>query len=588
MSAVVEQIEDAINENPFPSESERPAYVVLDNWEERNSRKYKPGVYYCSVEAAKKDQPAKSQEIWICSPVYVDAITRDTQNNNFGRLLRFIPTVGDWREWSMPMDLLSGSGDELRGRLLNMGVEICPKNGRNHLHNYLSSQYPKRNAICATQVGWHGESFVLPDTVIGPDGTDVIFQSGEVDHDEYTCSGSLDSWKSNLTMLALDNPLLAFALSAAFAGPLLSKCHSEGGGVHFVGESSTGKTTLIEAACSVWGGPNYKRSWRATANGMEGAAVLFNDNLLALDEVSECDPREVGAIIYALGNGRGKQRANRSGAGRSVVRWRCFILSSGERTIATTMLEGGSHTKAGQSVRMLDIPTDRTYGAWDDLHGYKNGAALSDAIKTTASQHYGFAGREFLKALINDKRDLPAYLAKFRELALFNSGGEGQHKRVAARIALVAMAGELATQYGITGWPEGLATKSAAECFSLWLEDRPQGNDERRQIAQAFSDFIQRHGDSRFSSIEPEDNIQIRDRAGWWKTVDKKRLYLFNAAGMREALKGIDFKYGLDVLQEIGALEPSGANGERAKPIRVQGNTVKVYSINPSRLEGYS
>ena len=36
---------------------------------------------------------------------------------------------------------------------------------------------------------------------------------------------------------------------------------------------------------------------------MEGAAALFNDCLLALDEISECDPREVGAIVYALGEG---------------------------------------------------------------------------------------------------------------------------------------------------------------------------------------------------------------------------------------------------------------------------------------------
>ena len=37
------------------------------------------------------------------------------QDNNFGRLLRFRNTVGRWREWAMPMELLRGSGDELRG-----------------------------------------------------------------------------------------------------------------------------------------------------------------------------------------------------------------------------------------------------------------------------------------------------------------------------------------------------------------------------------------------------------------------------------------------------------------------------------------
>ena len=36
----------------------------------------------------------------------------------------------------------------------------------------------------------------------------------------------------------------------------------------------TGKTSLARAAASVWGPRAYTRSWRATANGLEGAAVL--------------------------------------------------------------------------------------------------------------------------------------------------------------------------------------------------------------------------------------------------------------------------------------------------------------------------
>ena len=90
------------------------------------------------------------------------------------------------------------------------------------------------------------------------------------------------------------------ALAASFTGAMLARCNGESGGFHLVGDSSTGKTTALEAACATWGGANYRRSWRATSNGMEGAASLFNDGLLVLDEISECDPREVGAIIYAL------------------------------------------------------------------------------------------------------------------------------------------------------------------------------------------------------------------------------------------------------------------------------------------------
>jgi putative DNA primase/helicase len=338
--------------SPIPDETERPAFRVFDDWVEHRGAKFRPGAWHFSTD--KEGNPIQT---WVCSPLHVKAVTFDGQENHFGRLLHFTKTLRRWREWAMPMEMLRGAGDELRGELLSMGVEIDPTPKARHLPaTYLQNKPPQRRMRCALQVGWCDGSFVLPDTVIGPKASGVIFQSGERGHDEHTQAGTLARWQDEIAARAVGNPLLTLGLSASFSGPLLERCNAEGGGIHYVGDSSTGKTTIIEAACATWGGPNFLRSWRATANGMEGAAALFNDCLLGLDEISECDPREVGAIVYALGNGRGKQRAGRTGNARSVTRWRCCVLSSGERTIATAMLEGGHRAKAGQSVRLLDIP----------------------------------------------------------------------------------------------------------------------------------------------------------------------------------------------------------------------------------------
>jgi putative DNA primase/helicase len=571
----------------FPPANERPRYVVLDDWHERKGRRVRPGVYWCAANEEKGELILS--ETWICSPVHVEAVTFDGQSNNFGRLLRFKNTLGAWREWAMPMELLRGSGEELRGELLSMGVELDPYGKeRQLLSAYLQHEHPKRRIHCALQTGWAGTSFVLPDAVIGPDAAGVIFQSGERGHDEHTRAGTLDGWRSEIAARAVGNPLLRVALSAGFAGPMLGRCNAEGGGLHFVSDSSTGKTTLIEAACSIWGGPNYRRSWRATANGMEGAAALFNDCLLALDEISECDPREIGSIVYALGNGRGKQRASRSGAARGVVRWRCFILSSGERTLATAMHEGGRRAKAGQSVRLLDIPAARAFGAWDNLHGLASGAAFADALKRAAIAHHGHPGRAFLERLTQDRRDFCAYLEEFKAQPIFAVGdGEGQDKRAAARLALVGMAGELATEYGLTGWPEGEAIQAAALAFDLWRSLRGKGNDERRQILERVSGFIERHGDGRFSNADATDEgPMVRDRAGWWRETATGRDYLFTAEGMREALTGFDFRRALDVLQEAEALEAPAADGKRARFFRIGGRGVKLYPIQADRLDG--
>ena len=70
-------------------------------------------------------------------------MTTDPRAGNYGRLLRFKTTLGNWRTWAMPMDLLRGDCSDLRGELLSMGVEIDP-HGRNMLASFLQAIVPKR------------------------------------------------------------------------------------------------------------------------------------------------------------------------------------------------------------------------------------------------------------------------------------------------------------------------------------------------------------------------------------------------------------------------------------------------------------
>jgi len=575
---------ESVVKSPFPSEDERPTFVVLKDWVKTSSKKYPPGVYHCGFKT--KGNDAEMTDIRICSYLSVEAVTFDSQGNNFGRLLYFKPTIGKLREWSMPMELLAGDGTALRAELLSMGVELDPENARKFLALYIQQEHPERNIRCVLQIGWCEDSFVLPDTVIGPNAKGVIYQSGERGHEEHTQSGTLEEWKSEIAYCALGNPLLTFAISAAFAGPLLALTNSEGGGFHFVGDSSTGKTTLIEAACSVWGGNTFKRTWRATANGMEGVAALFNDCLLALDEISQCDPREVGQIIYTLGNGRGKQRSSRSGIARGVTQWRCLVLSSGERSIETAMYEGGHKMKAGQSVRLLDVPVSQTYGAWDDFHDSLTAAAFSDKIKRAASKFFGKAGRAFLEKLTKDKTNFSAVLEQVKATEQFKTNSsDGQEKRAAARFALVAMAGELATEFGLTGWAMGDATKAAGLAYKQWQSTRGVGNDEGLKIIEQLSEFIQRYGDSKFSDIHDTSDYKVNDRAGWWSNDNGIRIFLFTPAGLQEALKGFDFKPCLKVLFAAGVLQ-TYANGEKSKTYTVNSQKMRLYPVASNKLNG--
>ncbi len=559
--------------NTYPEQSERPCYRVYESFQDLGGTRLKPGTYY---HYEKEDKAGNISLIdkWICAPLYIDSVTHDKHGDNFGRFLRFKPTRGAMRKWCMPMAMLRGSGDDLRGELLGMGVTIDVKD-KQALSQYINSQYPKKTIEIATQTGWHKEAFILPNNCIGSDK--YFFQCESYNQNiSYRQQGTLKDWQANIARYCPNNPLLILSTCTAFMGALLKPTHQSGGGFHIYGDSSKGKSTGMAVACSVFGDEHFKQSWRATSNGLEASATMSNDSLLALDEISECDPREIGSVIYALANGVGKQRANRSGGARAVNQWRIAVLSNGERGVEESMLEAGKVAKAGQAVRILNIPLFGKYGAFNELHDKKDGRELSDHLQTASTQYYGVAGIEYLAKLVNETRNLDE---QFNECLSFFIGGEqmtSQEIRGAKRFALASMAGELATEYGITGWKSGDALKGTQECFSQWRLDFGKGDIEEAKCLQDVKDFIERFGDSKFSPHNSDE--RIIDRAGYYYLNDKNQtVYMLNDVGMREASKLNGLKRTIEALVKHGWLIRDGKHNKKLK--RINGKNTRFYFV---------
>jgi uncharacterized protein (DUF927 family) len=145
---------------------------------------------------------------------------------------------------------------------------------------------------------------------------------------------------------------------------------------------------------------------------------------------------------------------------------------------------------------------------------HTSGAEFADALKSATLKYHGIAGREFLRKLANDEGDLAELYecANERFYSLLGMAlASGQEKRVAAKFALIALAGELATEYGITGWPSDIAFDAAVRAFRNWLTWRGQGNAERQQIVRALAEFLEKHGDSRFTRLDLESHTQSRN-----------------------------------------------------------------------------
>lgn len=119
--------------------------------------------------------------------------------------------------------------------------------------------------------------------------------------------GDLERWKTEVATKCAGNPVLTLAVGCALAGPLLSLVGVLGGGVHLVGDSSSGKSLAQLIGSSVWGDPGiFAASWDMTKGGLEIEASGCNDTMLPLDENKRADPKRVQEMAYSLANGQGK------------------------------------------------------------------------------------------------------------------------------------------------------------------------------------------------------------------------------------------------------------------------------------------
>jgi uncharacterized protein (DUF927 family) len=310
---------------------------------------------------------------------------------------------------------------------------------------------------------------------------------------------------------------------------------------------------------------------------LEGLSALHNDGLLILDEFSQIAPGQAGEAAYMLANGQGKTRAGRTGAARAAATWRLLFLSSGEESLLALSVRGNQKTQAGQEIRMADIEADAGAGKglFEDIHESPSPAAFALALRDAATTQHGAVGMAWLREVVENcaglSEALSGCLKKFMEAVTPKDAG-GQISRVARRFALCSVAGELATQAGLTGWEAGEADRAAQACFSAWLSGfGGAGNREERAMLAQVRAFFEAHGSSRFEDMNPAypDKVErIINRAGFFRTgTSGTREYLvLPEAFKNEVCRGLDARQAVTALVEAGWLAKGEGDRATQKP----------------------
>ncbi|CAI0832362.1 DNA primase TraC [Serratia fonticola] len=543
----------------------------------------KDGVFWITPKVDRDSGEVINYESWLCSPLEVIGTGRDDKDQYL--IIRWHP-AGEKIPTTAAIPLADIGEREGWRTLKAGGVNVTTKTAlRATLADWLQRGGSRDIWRVAQATGWQCGAYIMPDgEIIGTPARPVLFNGRSAAAAGYTVKGTPESWRDSVARLARGNPSMMAGIGAALAAPLIGLAGADGFGIHFYEQSSAGKTTTANIASSLYGEPDALRlTWFGTALGIANEAAAHNDGLMPLDEVGQgADPDSVAKSAYTLFNGVGKLQGAKEGGNRDLKRWRTVALSTGEMDIETFIASTGRKVKAGQLVRLLNIPLEKS----QQHHETANGKAHADALKDAYQSHHGAAGRFWIKYLADHQQQAIDAVreAESRWRSLIPADYGEQVHRVAARFAVL----EAALLFGrsVTGWDAQECRDAIQHNFNAWIKEFGTGNKEHQQAIEATEAFLNAYGLSRFAPLpyDPQ-SLPIRDLAGYRDRgkhdCDAMVFYTFPAAFENEIARGFNTKHFAKALAEAGMLtQPASKRGFQRKSPRIEGRQINVYVIH--------
>lgn len=558
------------------------------------------GIVECPKGFKVSKEGVFQDDVMISStPVVVSALARDCSQGNWALVLSGVDLDGNYREINLPRGEVRSP--KFTQTFLELGFDVAIGHEKT-FKEYLNSFRPARRIRNIQKAGWFDSNgktvFCLPDNaVIGSQlDEEIKFTSSRNNPALLSIhrGGTFERWLENIAEYCAGNPIMIFSLSLALASPLLKLLQSaESTGFHLYGRSSSGKTTVLQVASSIWGcgsaptnmtNHSFVQTWGATANAMQIVISCFNDMFAAFDEIAQCNVLDFQRVVYDLAGGQGKARLNSSAKINERESWRICYLSSGEVEAKTMMSEGNQRSpKAGQLLRLIDIPVNN--GIFHEYYGMPS-AQFAEHLKRESSENYGHAGPKFLEKLVSKLDGEHDFIGQLnKQFAMSKSqlnlkGLEPEQQRAISRMAVVATAGILACNFGVFPFSSDEVIEAVIYVRDQWLEQNSNLSDSARAIV-GIRDYINQH-ESRFQ----RGTSIVSNRAGFLHEIEGEKLYLFHDKSFREACNGVAVSDVAKELKDKGLLHH--ATGKLKCRVTALGQVKSAYYAVKKNIMSYS
>jgi len=496
-----------------------------------------------------------------------------------------------WRDKIVPRSMLASSRSIVD--LSSVGAPVHDGVARACVGYLAAQEAANTEAMPAgettTHMGWVGEdsnAFLVGATPItdGPP-RDLKLHGGESTDRQaksYHRSGTLKGWSDALDTIS-EYPLAYAAVYAAIAPVFLRVINCPSFVIDWSCNTTRGKTTTLRVAASSWGPPTDTggliHSWLSTPTWIERTAAANCDLPLLLDDTNKIPARfrsGLAQTIYAIASGEGKGRGSISRT-QATSQWRTIVLSTGENMI-TNYTED-----AGTRARVLC------------LSGYplgKHGAERAERLEDDLGAHYGHAGPEVVRMLLEARSTWPAIREIYKgHLARYADAAPSViARRVAKYVAL------LDTVAGMVHHPDWLNVPRPAKdpIAHVWANVCETTGDSDRQAealraiyeaaATRPTSFYGRHSiDNQGGAMQPHQ--------GWlgaWEPESTKAPWAYIAwvpSKLRRALEDAGHAPG-SILAEWKARGWLDCDSDsNTRKIRIDGSRIRCHVIPRSAFE---
>lgn len=360
----------------------------------------------------------------------------------------------------------------------------------------------------AGRCGWTSDlsAFVLGTMIYRGDGSTEHIRTSVIssEMEGYHIAGEEARWRRAFDIAMSGGADRQAVLALSIAGPLMAFTGLDGVLLNaYSPESGVGKSTLCDAALSVWGSPNVlRKDFRDTVNATFKIASVTGNMPMVIDEFTNVEGKALSDYVYTITQGREKHRLTSDARlSSNAQRWCLAAIATANNSVHEKLQQYRSDAVA-EAARVFEL---RLRPLQVDMANMGQVKEDLMALRTD----YGFLGPVLVRLFLSRPADYwrQVVMGRIAKWDRESSQSAGDRFR-SATCALIEIGSQLGAALGL-----GFDVAAVEQVLKLgWAKQVTEFEAERKKPVDFLNGYVLRYI-SEFALIGGPQNNQILNPA---------------------------------------------------------------------------